>query len=377
MKYDCVVIGAGLAGSGVAAALARRGWRVLLVERRTGAQHKVCGEFLSPESQKSFRDLGLYETVARLGPTEIVGAAFISRNGVRLAMDLPGAAWGLSRYALDTALAAGAASAGATLRSGVTATAAALNDGGYSVALRDANGVQTTVAARAVVSACGRHPLPGLRSAKATSRAKTTYVGVKCHWSGVKLPPEVQIYLFDGGYAGLSAIEDGRVNLCMLVTREAFSQASSTVRGAVVAAAQANPLLARVLAEGTLLPETCCAVAPVDTERVPLVWDDYARVGDAAAMIPPLCGDGMAMALRSAVLCAARADDFLAGHTSLHAWEAAYRADWHGEFARRLAVGRGLQRMLSVPLLNDALLLAGNLVPPAAQALVHATRGST
>ena len=48
VRRDVVVIGAGLAGSGIAAALAQRGWDVLLVERDRFPRHKVCGEFLPP-----------------------------------------------------------------------------------------------------------------------------------------------------------------------------------------------------------------------------------------------------------------------------------------------------------------------------------------
>lgn len=376
MSYDCVVIGAGLAGSGVAAALARAGWRVLLCERRVGSHHKVCGEFLSPETQHSLRALGVYESIAALRPTPLTAARFVSRNGVSLNMPLPGEAWGISRYKLDAALADAAAHHGALLRTGSTVTAVACDGDGYTVTLRDAGGAHTSVQTRAVVSACGRHPLPGLRSKAESGPARQPLVGVKCHWRGLHIPPEVQIYLFKGGYAGLSAIEDGRSNLCMLVTREAFSQAGSTVRGMVVAAAQANPLLARVLAAGELLPETACAVAPVDTERVPRPWERFPRVGDAVAMIPPLCGDGMAMALRSAVLCYRSADAFLRGESSRAQWEATYCAAWHHEFAQRLFVGRQLQRALGVPLLNDALLLAGHVAPFAAQALLRATRGA-
>lgn len=373
--YDCVVIGAGLAGGGVATDLAGRGWRVLLLERRVGSHHKVCGEFLSPESQHSFRAFGMHETLAQLAPAAITTARFVSRNGVGLAMHLPGTAWGLSRYTLDTALADGAARAGAEVRTGVVATEVSPSDQGYAIALRDTNGT-TTVTARAVVSACGRHPLPGLRPQNVNSQDSHAFVGVKCHWRRLGLPPEVQIYLFDGGYAGLSPIEDGRFNLCMLVSRGAFRRAGATVQGIIAAAAGGNAALASVLSRGEIIPDTVCTVAPVYTEGTPTLWDGYPRVGDAVAMIPPLCGDGMAMALRSAVLCADSADAFLSGRVTLAQWKATYRTAWQGEFTRRLFVGRQLQRLLSLPLLNDALLLAGNAAPLAAWALVRATRGA-
>jgi hypothetical protein len=91
-------------------------------------------------------------------------------------------------------------------------------------------------------------------------------------------------------------------------------------------------------------------------------------------MIPPLCGDGMAMAFRSAELCAPLAHDFLAGRLSLTGWEAAYQAAWQAEFGRAVRVGRYLQGLLSLPLLSELVLGLGRLVPPLAETLVRATR---
>ncbi len=78
---DVVIVGAGLAGSSLAMVLSNLGWDVLLVERRHLPQHKVCGEFLSPESQASLHALGLYTTVAELGPSRMSDALLVSRRG--------------------------------------------------------------------------------------------------------------------------------------------------------------------------------------------------------------------------------------------------------------------------------------------------------
>lgn len=372
MIYDAVVIGAGLAGSGVASGLAQRGWNVLLVERRTQAQHKVCGEFLSPEAQRSFRSLGLYDAVQRLAPAEMDTARFVSRNGVGLTVELPGTAWGVSRYALDGALAHAATQAGAELLAGASVGEARETNHGYTLAIYGSAGARL-VRARAVIAACGRHPLPALRSPQ--TQARRSYVGLKCHYSGIPLDGEVQIYLFDGGYAGVGRVEGGNTNVCLLVAREALVRAGGSVSGMLALAAQGNRRLAALLETGRQLPETVCSTAPVDTEHQPTPWYRYPRVGDAAAMIPPLCGDGMAMALRSAELCVAATDEYLAGQVTRSAWRGHYVQAWHSEFEARLRTGRLLERALHTPLLNDMLVGIGNLLPSAARGLVRATRG--
>lgn len=369
---DIVIIGAGLAGGGLAAALAARGWDVALLERRHRPHHKVCGEFLSPESRGSLRALGVYDAVAALGPAAMTAARLFSRRGAELRVDLPGPAWGVSRFALDDALAAAAARAGAELRLGVTASAVEATADGYQVAVRDRHGETATVRCRAVVAACGRHPPQALRP-KDDGAARPTYVGVKCHYEGLELPPEVRLYLFDGGYVGVCPIEGGRANVCMLVTRAAFARAES-VPAMIELAARLNPAFGRQLAGGRPLPESAVAVAPVDTGRPATPWQGFARLGDAAVMIPPLCGDGMAMALRAAEICAPLAHDFLAGGT-LDTWAARYRDAWHREFDAPVRLGRRLQWLLGMPRIGGALLGVGALLPPLSSRLVRATRG--
>jgi menaquinone-9 beta-reductase len=373
--HDLVIIGAGVAGSSLAAALASRGWDVALLERRQFPHHKVCGEFLSPESQASLRALGLYDTVAALKPSTMTQAHLFSRRGIHLQVKLPGVAWGLSRFALDTALAGAAARAGAQVREGITATTVQSAKAGYEVAIRDARGEPAIVRGRAIAVACGRHPLPGLRPDTTEAHARPSHVGVKCHYEGLVLPPEVRLYLFDGGYAGLCPIEGGRANMALLVTQAAFARAGG-VRAMIDLATKLNPTLGRDLAAGRALPESEVAVAPVDTGRPAAPWDRFARLGDAAVMIPPLCGDGMAMALRAAELCARLAHEFLCGERSLASWEAHYRATWRHEFERPIRVGRILQSLLSTPGVGDALLGVGALLPPLSARLVRATRAA-
>jgi flavin-dependent dehydrogenase len=371
---DIIIIGAGPAGSGLAHALARRGRDVLLLERDYFPRHKVCGEFLSPESRASLRALGLLDAVAALAPVSIGRAAITARSGLALRVELPGAAWGVSRYALDAALTGAAQNAGVELRAGASAISYHTRaDGTAAVRLRAAGGAEE-VYARAVVVACGRHPARGLRARPARNPERAA-VGVKCHVAGTASQSDVELFLFDGGYAGLAPVDGGLVNLCLLATRGALRRAGGEPQALLEAAALWNPALGRRLAGGRVVPGTLLAVAPVDTADPPAPWHGAARLGDAAVMVPPLCGDGMAMALRSAELCAPLADAALGGRIAAGEWEAAYRRAWRREFALRLYAARWLQAALLAPALCDICLGAGVRFPPLARAMVHATRG--
>jgi flavin-dependent dehydrogenase len=284
---DAVIIGAGPAGSSMAMALAGQGWDVLLLERDHFPRHKVCGEFLSPEAQVTLQTLGLQQAITTLKPAPVVQTQLVTQEGVAIHIPLPGCGWGISRFALDGALASAA------------------------VVYLQAKDRPATVRTRALIAACGRHTQPGLPPQARALDRKYLAVGVKGHYVGIAMPPTVELFFFPGGYAGVSPVEGGRVNVCLLTSYTAFSQAGKRVETMFAAAATWNKALGQRLAGGCLLPETAITVAPVDVYRPATPWDGVACLGDAAAMIPPLCGDGMAMALRSTALCAPLAHAYL------------------------------------------------------------------
>ena len=386
--YDVVVVGAGLAGSTVAATLADAGWQVLLVERDEFPRHKVCGEFISSEAQNTLHNVGLYAEVAALRPVPLRATEITSATGKVLRRPLPGVAWGLSRYALDAALAAAAVTRGAELwtkSSAIEMTqamTAAKSQATHQVTLQvRRQGQPITVQAHTAILAYGRAGSTGLTSSLTTpaedkgANAKQRYVGVKCHYASVARAQQVELFLFPGGYAGLNPVEDGHANLCLLASYAAFAQAGRSVAGMLAAAAAGNPALAARLEGATPLQETACVVANVDTYNVTQPWTQSARLGDSAVMLPPLCGDGMAMALRSAELCAPLADDYLRGRLTMNAWARDYHRQWQQEFGTRIRTGRLVQRLLNRPWLADCLLQIGNLSPTLADYLIKSTRG--
>ncbi len=378
--YDVAVVGAGLAGSSIAAQLATAGWRVLLLERDEFPRHKVCGEFLSPEVQQTLRSLNLYQPVVALQPVALQHATITGRRGKTLSIPLPGTAWGLSRYALDATLAATAAARGATLQSGSTLLNYEQKRTGYRLVVRANDQQRVGINVRALIMACGRHTAPGLppreRAAAKGAQGWRRCVGIKLHYAEVAMPPQTELYLLPGGYVGLNPVEGGRANLCALLSYDAFAQAGRQIDTAIKQMIRWNGALAERLAGAVPLPASACTVAPVDTERRAQPWDTVACIGDTAAMIPPLCGDGMAMALQTALLCAPLADEFLRGRRTLVDWQQRYSREWHVAFDTRLRVGRAVQHGLGWPWVGDAMLDLGRLLPSLATYLVQATRGS-
>ncbi len=114
--FDAVIVGAGPAGSTAALCLARAGARVALVDRRTFPRDKACGDLVGPRAVRLLAELGVSVTdVRRVGDLVVVGP---SGRRARLpalpGRDYPGYALAVSRFTLDHALFDAAVSAGAT-----------------------------------------------------------------------------------------------------------------------------------------------------------------------------------------------------------------------------------------------------------------------
>ncbi|WP_053374064.1 NAD(P)/FAD-dependent oxidoreductase [Paenibacillus sp. FJAT-27812] len=370
---DAAVLGAGIAGSSIAKALADKGWDTLLLDRQSFPRHKVCGEFLSPESQSTLHALGIADSIAGLGHCEVERVRIIFEKGSEMELPLPGHAWGLSRYTLDSALHLAAVDAGAKLQTGVTVTDVQKANRGYLIHTKRGSDI-SVMEARTVIAAWGASQRSGLPGYRRPASIKSSYIGVKSHFRGIAMEPVIELYFFRGGYLGLCPIEGGLVNASALLAREAAVDAGKTILAIISGVAKRNARLHERLRFAEPVLGTQAAVAPVFLNRKPLAWDGLPLLGDAATMIPPLCGDGMSMALRSAALCAPLADRFLREELSLAGWQQSFTGSINREFKRPLQWGSLLQWLFGSPMLSNWLPNAARLAPSLAQELVHATR---
>lgn len=374
-SVDVVVLGGGIAGSCMAKVLADHQWETALIDRRTFPRHKVCGEFLSPEARSTLHALGLTDTLGSLYPTRIERARLIFEQGGDIELPIPGAAWGLSRYRMDEALHTAAMKSGAQLHLSTTATEVEQHRSGYTV--RTKHGSNTDLFhARAVIAAWGKNSrvVNAGHRPDATNLGRQAYIGVKTHYAGVRMEPVIELYFFQGGYLGLCPVEDGSVNAAALLNRNEFVKTGKSVLSILEAAMRRNRRLAERLATAVPVQSTQAAIAPVYLQHKPSPWHGLPRIGDAAAVIAPLCGDGMSMATRSAALCAPLVDRFLRGSLSLLEWEQRYSQAIRQEFAGPLKWGSLLQWLMSKPVAHQLLPSAARWTPMLANGLFRATR---
>lgn len=285
-RTPALIAGAGPAGCAAAIVLARGGVRPIVVERSEGPRDVVCGGFLGWDALAALDRLGL--DAQALGAQPITRLRLLTANA-RFEAPLPHAAAGLSRRTLDAALQEAAVAGGAELLRGRAIRAAE----GRRLRLEDGEEVE----GEALLIATGKHELRGAERGVALGEAP---LGLRASLPGAAdLAGVIELHLFDGGYSGALLQEDGTINLCLSVSR-ARLKAAGGVEPLLTELARELPALGRRLESGALTPWTAVAGVPYGwraRETAPGIY----RVGDQAAVIASLAGDGVAIALESGI----------------------------------------------------------------------------
>jgi len=291
-----LVIGGGLAGSMTGLRLAAAGREVMLLERERAAHHKVCGEFLSREAVELLSQAGV--NPLELGAEEIRFVRLASRRRV-VETALPFTALSLSRCVLDEALLVRAAQAGCGVERGAFVESLEQRNGFWQARLRGGDAWY----APTVFLASGKHDLRGHERGPGSHG---DLVGFKLHWRLTAQQTEalrgsMELYLFPGGYGGLSLVENSVANFCLVVRRSVLRKIGGwpELLGSIE---KEIPHIAERLTGATALWERPLAVSSIPYGYLagrPLgLW----CVGDQAAVIPSFTGDGMSIALHSANL---------------------------------------------------------------------------
>lgn len=378
---EFAIIGGGIAGSALAALLARAGRDVILLEQDGFPRHKLCGEFLSAESQRLLDRVGCLEEVLALGPARMTQGRFFSASGRDAVFELNGEALGLTRWSLDDALFRHASRRGAAAHQGARVTGIEEIPGGARLGVEWKDGRRTSVDARLVVGAYGRRSPLDARLERSFLDEPADALGLKRHHrpadseAGRRLARHlrgrVEIHLFEGGYCGFTFVEGGLVNVCLLIEKSLLRGLAAPRWDEVCEAMRArSPSLRGRLAALSPAEEGFHAVAglafsPKGTSRGRVLF-----AGDAAGMIVPLCGDGQAMALESAVMLAG-----LIAEGDIAALGGRWDEAWKARFAGRLRRGRLLQSSLLWAPGGEALVGLISVLPRLGSALVRATRG--
>jgi 2-polyprenyl-6-methoxyphenol hydroxylase-like FAD-dependent oxidoreductase len=327
--YDVIVVGARCAGAPTAMLLARKGYRVLAVDRATFPSDTVSTHLIHPPGVDALRRWGLLDRVIATGCPPIHTYAF--DFGPFTLTGSPGAdrsdvAYAPRRTVLDKILIEAASAAAVDVREAFTVEEIVV-DGGRVAGIRGRSrgGTTATERARVVVGADGLHSLVA-KAVKAESyREKAPLLAAYySYWSGLPMAGRSEVYSRPQRAFAAWPTNDGLTLVIGGWPYSEFESNKSDVEGhfleVIDLVADFADRLRRARRE-----ERFAGMAVPGYFRKPF-GPGWALVGDAAYNKDFITAQGIQDAFRDAELCVRALDEAFSGGRPVEEAMAAYQA---------------------------------------------------
>jgi flavin-dependent dehydrogenase len=368
MKTPILILGGGLAGLTAAIHLSKLGHLVTIIEKNSYPKHKVCGEYISNEVINYFKWLDLAPILAKSQPIRQFRLEINKSNFCEVELPLGG--FGISRYLLDDLLYQKAKSQNCTFIHETVADITFSNNI-FKVILSSGLEIESAVA----IGSFGKRSTLDVNLKRDFIQKKSHWMAIKAHFEGKFSDDLVGLYTFDGGYCGVSKIENNLLNICYIVQTKVFKKYKN-IPDFELHTLLKNDGLKTVLDNSKSVFETPLTISQISFDEKKAVENHVLMIGDAAGLIHPLCGNGMAMAIHSAKIASELVHNALQEATfSREKLELSYQKKWNETFKNRLKMGRNLSSLLLNPFLTKISMNLVARVPILFKYIIKKTHG--
>jgi flavin-dependent dehydrogenase len=319
--YDAIIVGARCAGSPTALLLARKGYRVLLVDRTTFPDDTLSTHMIWPPGAARLARWGLLDRVAASNCPAMRRVSFdvgeFALAGTPPPMEGTAEIFAPRRTRLDKILVDAAAEAGADVREGFAVQELVTPDGRVT-GIRGGGKAGPTVVetARLVIGADGVHSIVA-RSVEAPAyHAKPPLAcWYYTYWSGVA-GDGVEYYVRPGRVFGILPTNDGLACIPTAWTRAEFPAYRADIEGNYLKTLALAPAVAERVRRGKR-EERFYGTADVPNYFRKPFGPGWALVGDAGYHKDPVTAQGITDAFHTAELLAEAIDEGFSGRRPL------------------------------------------------------------
>ncbi|HEV8193069.1 MAG TPA: NAD(P)/FAD-dependent oxidoreductase [Ktedonobacterales bacterium] len=322
--YDAIIVGARVAGSATAMLLARKGYRVLLVDRATFPSDTLSTHQIQVPGSLALQRWGLLERVLATAPGAASHVRFdigeVVVAGQYPNVDGVGFVQTPRRYLLDHLLISAAAEAGVEVREEYRVQDLLWEDGRVvGIRGQGSSGDTTTARARIVIGADGKYSLVAKAVAAPRYDAHPSLTcGYYAYWEGVPLQGN-ELYRRERRFLVLAPTNDHLALIYVAWPAAEFPTFRADVAGSYLATIDLIPAVAERVRQGRRVERIAGAGDMPNCYRKPY-GPGWALVGDAGYVKDPITGLGISDAFRDAEFLAVALH---AGFTGQHPLEAA------------------------------------------------------
>jgi 2-polyprenyl-6-methoxyphenol hydroxylase-like FAD-dependent oxidoreductase len=344
--YDAIILGARVAGSPTAMLLARKGYRILLVDRATFPSDTMSTHQVQMPGGIALKRWGLLDAVVATG-IDVAHHVQLDNDGVVVKGEFPtvdgvAGVYSPRRYLLDNILVGAAVAAGAELREGFVVRDL-LWDGGRVVGIlgEGRNGATVSERARVIIGADGKHSLVAKAvNAPVYDEQPTLTCGYYSYWEGVPLHGG-EIYSRNRRALGAWPTNDGLTMIYVAWPAAEFKTFRSDVEGNYLATIR--QFWGERIDQGRRVERVVGSGEMANFYRKPH-GPGWSLVGDAGYIKDPITGLGISDAFRDAEFLADALDAGFKGNqlleTALSSYERQRNAASKAMYALTLDTAR-------------------------------------
>ncbi|MEQ8358218.1 MAG: FAD-dependent monooxygenase [Cytophagales bacterium] len=359
-KYDIGIIGGGLAGLCLSIRLSNAGFKTALFEKKSYPFHRVCGEYVSMEALPYLKSLGF--NPFDHGAVRITKLLVSGTSEISLKSNLDMGGFGLSRYVFDAELAKISRHSGTQIFENSLIQHIEKKEANWLIKSNDNRQFEVDQ----LIGAQGKRSNIDSRLRRKFLNKRSPYVGIKYHIKYNQDEDLIALHNFRNGYCGISRVENDKYCLCYLVAASEL-KAHGSIKSLEQNVLSENPHLKDIFNNAEFLYEKPLAINEITFSKKEINENGILMCGDAAGMIAPLCGNGMAMAIHSSKLLA---ESIILGQGQNN-----YKKNWEMNFSKRLWIGRAIQGTFGNKSLTNMTLSFFKAMPYLRDRLIRKTHG--